>query len=194
MEHDHEHVAENEDAKDEKMEASEGIWIVVKYDGTHGAIGRVQGHKRLNDKVRSQILHGDNKPLVLDIAFDYAEMFRPVPAIDPKTGQPIMGPGGPQMQMAREPLVTNNGFMFDECLTYVRGWIRLNFFDDMKRSDRQRYMEFRDSALKGAEERRLHEAGLVTANGIPPEALQRLPDKDGKPHFKLDLRGHRPPQ
>jgi hypothetical protein len=177
----------------EKMEASEGVWVVLKFDGTYGIVGRVSGHKKLNDNIRQQCLHPD--VLKLDIAFDYAEMFRPIPVKGPD-GNAVMTPQGPQMAMGREPLITNVGFIYDhETTVYVRDWKRLSFFDDLKGADKRRYIEFRDSAIHGSAQRRLEESGLTSAvagaTGINPNdpRLKRLPDdENGKPHFKIDLR------
>lgn len=162
-----------------KMEASEGVWIVLKYDGVYGAIGRVQGHRKLDDNSRNQILTTKGS-LCLDIAFDYAEMFRPTPQIG-EDGKPTGG-----MQMVREPLITNVGFISEEeTLTYVRDWKRLTFFDDMKVGSKGRYIGFRDSAIKGSEDRRLADTGLINPND---PRLQRMPDENGRPHYKIDLR------
>lgn len=191
-----EHVDENTPSDESNQETKKlpdiaGVWVVLKSDGTHGAIGRVAGHTKLNEKTRREILFGDNKPLALDIAFDYAEIFRPVPVTGPD-GVPVMGPSGPMIQMAREPLVTNVGFIFDECTTYFRGWVRLNFFDDMRPADRKRYEDFRDSAIRGSQERRAKELGIVDPRsvGLDPNdpRIKRMPDQNGKPHFQVDLR------
>lgn len=159
-----------EDGMSKKRDESEGIWVVLKMDGTYGIIGRVSGYKKLDESTRNQILTTKGA-LQLDVAFDYAEMFRPMPVMDPRTGEPIMTPqGAPRMAMGREPLVTNVGFMFNhETVTFVRDWKRLNFFDDMHGADKERYIGFRDAAIKGSIDRRAEEAGILAPgnnNGV----------------------------
>lgn len=176
-----------EQMKDEsKEEKGEGVWVVAMYDGTHGIIGLVSGKKSLTDNVRQQVLM-QGKSIELDLAFDYIEMMKPVQVQEPD--------GSMGMRISREPIISTVGFTSSPCRTYVAEWKRLIFISDMAPVDRALYTDFISKAIQAATSNRVERSGLALPTPEEQSAVAasavRLPDQNGRPHFKVDLRDGR---
>lgn len=152
------------------MAKREGVWFLVEFDSNRGALCKSKGHKSLDLDARNQIV-GSSKKLEVEICYDFFGVLRPVPVGQGPNGQPIMG-------LAREPVVTGNHFLLEDCPVYVNMALasKVTFLDDMKQFDRNQYDKFIEHAFTNLEAQRKEASPLHFVDN-PKDA--RLPVQPG---------------
>jgi hypothetical protein len=188
----------------------EGVWCLVRTSG-RSALARLQGIKALDDSNREQIdgCLRKNSGVLFDVVLDYFSPIQRVPIpgpdgklqINQQTGQPLTG-------MGRETIVTNFEFVTDPCPIRLFGIECLIPLQDMTDGNKHLAEQLIEEALATLNNRRAQEsnialpqpgqgvdaaiqaaiaAAMMEGKPLPP-GVTRLPDENGKPHFKIDLR------
>lgn len=166
------------------------LWVLGR-TGTRSFFGRLKDFKSLSDKTREQIygIIKNNSALMFDIVLDHFSPLRQVPILkDGKLQQDPNNPGQPLTGLGRESITTNFEFLLEPCPIPMWGIESLTFVEEMGTRDKKQAEKEIEASLENIAERRALEAGLHLATADDINRVSRLPDDNGRPHFKLDLR------
>lgn len=190
------------------VKADEGVWVLIRSAG-RTSYARLKDHKKFSDQVRTNVYGAikNNSALMADISLDYFSPIQRVPIPNEKgeMQQDPNNPGRPLMGVAREEIATNFEHTVLPCPIAFFHIGEIAFVDEMRGQDKQHALSLIHQTLEHIARRRMEAMGLggpeqlqaalqaAAANGGPlPPGIKRMPDTpDGKPHFKVDLRGER---
>jgi hypothetical protein len=168
-----------------------GLWVLGR-TATRNFFGRLKDYKTLTDKTRENVYGTikNNSALTFDLVLDHFSPIRPVPILkDGKYQLDPNNPGQPLTGIGRESITTNFEFLVEPCTIPIWGIETLVFVEEMGSRDKKLAESSIEDALSNIAGRRAMELGIVTPTTSDVARVSRLPDdKNGAPHFKLDLR------
>ena len=147
-----------------------GVWLLALTEPGKGYLGRVVlapavASSFTADGLNAAIL--ESTRLNLCPVYDYREMVKEVPVVDPKTGKMVADPdhpGLPAVQPMRTPLVIPVGFTGAQAPVHVPGLCYgtvLRFLDEMDPRDKATYIMFAKMTRQTMQATRAQLANLV---------------------------------
>lgn len=164
-----------------------GTWVLALRENGVGYLGRVSkldgvdAYKRdapgdlvpvEGRKPRSEVPVEDvlaAELVTLNPVFDYREMVKDIPIIDPRTGKMMQDPntpGIPAMQPMRTPLVMPVGFTLIDAPIHLRGRsYDFRFLSQMDRRDQETSRGFARDTRQAMQQARAQASGLTLPTG-----------------------------